>query len=75
MDDEHALRWNNNIHYQQLIFNAVPRGAQSALDVGTGNGLLAAELHQSIPDVAGIDPNAAMLVSAHGEDHGVTWIR
>jgi predicted TPR repeat methyltransferase len=67
MDDERAVRWNNNIHYHRLILDTVPRGAQSALDIGTCNGLLAAELHHSVPDVTGIDTDAAVLESAHGE--------
>ena len=74
MDIERGVRWNNNIHYHRLILDAVPPNAQTALDVGTGNGLLAAELHQRVPAVTGLDPDAGVLKSAHGEDHDVTWI-
>jgi hypothetical protein len=36
--------WNHNLHYQPVILNAVPPGCQTALDVGCGDGLLAARL-------------------------------
>lgn len=48
-------RWNHNIHYHRLIVDAVPAGAKSVLDVGCGNGLLAMELRNVVPDVMGID--------------------
>ncbi|MWV51577.1 methyltransferase domain-containing protein (plasmid) [Rathayibacter sp. VKM Ac-2803] len=74
MTSDRAGRWNNNIHYHRLILDAVPPGARRALDVGTGNGLLAAELHDRIPDVTGLDLDAAVLNSALGEDEGVNWL-
>ncbi|GAB3305226.1 hypothetical protein GCM10027427_34100 [Pseudoclavibacter terrae] len=74
MDIKRAAQWNSNIHYHHLILDALPPNAQTALDVGTGNGLLAAELHQRVPAVIGLDPDAEALESAHGEDHDVTWI-
>jgi ubiquinone/menaquinone biosynthesis C-methylase UbiE len=70
--DEDA-RWNHNIHYHQRVLAAVPEGAQTALDVGTGNGLLAADLRQIVPAVTGIDADAEVLKSAREEDAGVTW--
>jgi len=36
--------WNHNVHYQPVILNAVPPGCRTALDVGCGDGLLAARL-------------------------------
>lgn len=69
------MRWNHNVHYHRRILDAVPADARTALDVGTGNGLLAAELHNSIPDVTGLDPDAAVLASARREDEGVTWVQ
>lgn len=75
MTSERAVRWNNNIHYHRLILDAVPPGARRALDVGTGNGLLAAELHSRIPDVAGLDPDVAVLETARREDEGVNWLQ
>ncbi|MGW0162527.1 class I SAM-dependent methyltransferase [Mycobacterium sp. NPDC003323] len=67
-------RWNHNIHYHRVILDAVPAGARTALDVGTGNGLLAADLHRHIADVTAIDTDAAVLASARTEDPGVTWV-
>lgn len=75
MTDERAVRWNNNIHYHRLIIDAVPVGARTALDVGTGNGLLAAELHKVVDDVTGLDPDAVVLESARQEDAGVNWVQ
>lgn len=68
------LRWNHNIHYHRLILAAVPQSARSALDVGTGNGLLAADLHKHIPEVTGLDVDADVLESARIEDPEVNWI-
>ncbi|GAA1535443.1 2-polyprenyl-3-methyl-5-hydroxy-6-metoxy-1,4-benzoquinol methylase [Microbacterium ginsengiterrae] len=63
MTDGSAARWNNNIHYHRRILDAVPPGARTALDVGTGNGLLAADLHRRIPQVTAIDTDASVLES------------
>jgi ubiquinone/menaquinone biosynthesis C-methylase UbiE len=68
-------RWNHNVEYHRLVLAAVPAGARTALDVGTGDGLLAAELHRAVPDVVGLDPDAAVLESARREDAGVTWVQ
>jgi SAM-dependent methyltransferase len=68
-------RWNHNIHYHQLVLDAVPKGARSALDVGTGNGLLAADLHTVVPEVTGIDRDGPVLETARREDTSVQWVR
>lgn len=70
-----AVRWNNNIHYHRLILDAVPANARTALDVGTGNGLLAADLRRRVPNVTGLDPDASVLDSARREDQAVTWLQ
>ena len=67
-------RWNHNIHYHRLVLGAVPAGARSALDVGTGDGLLAADLHRVLPDVTGIDQDAGILASAGAEEPEVRWV-
>jgi SAM-dependent methyltransferase len=64
-------RWNHNVHYQRLVLRLVPDGTQRALDVGCGEGLLTRELAAAgIPDVVGIDRDAAQveLARAHGGD-------
>jgi SAM-dependent methyltransferase len=67
-------RWNHNIHYHRLVLDAVPVDARSALDVGTGNGLLAADLCQKVPEVVAIDVDDEVLEAAHGEVDDVEWI-
>ena len=42
-------RWNHNLHYHRLVLDAVPAHARTALDVGTGDGLLAADLRRRVP--------------------------
>ncbi|NII69780.1 class I SAM-dependent methyltransferase [Microbacterium ulmi] len=46
------------------MMDAVPRGAVSALDVGTGDGLLDAGLRRVFPDVSAIDLDASVLARA-----------
>ncbi|WP_226362749.1 methyltransferase domain-containing protein [Pseudonocardia sp. ICBG1142] len=67
MSGSSARRWNHNIHYHRLVLDAVPRGAQTALDVGTGNGLLAADLVHRVPQVVAIDLDPTVLRSARSE--------
>ncbi|KUH81084.1 MULTISPECIES: class I SAM-dependent methyltransferase [unclassified Mycobacterium] len=74
MGGEQPQRWNHNIHYHQLVLDAVPVEARSALDVGTGNGLLAADLRQKVPEVVAIDVDDDVLEAARGEVEGVDWI-
>ncbi|MBJ7287639.1 bifunctional 2-polyprenyl-6-hydroxyphenol methylase/3-demethylubiquinol 3-O-methyltransferase UbiG [Williamsia sp.] len=67
-------RWNHNIHYHRLILDAVPPGARTALDIGTGNGLLAAELSEVVERVTGIDADAEVLRSARHEASNVSFV-
>ena len=50
-----TARWNHNIHYHPVILNAVPEGARRALDVGCGDGTLARQLRDVVPEVVAID--------------------
>lgn len=72
---DHRARWNHNIHYHQRILDAVPPGARTALDVGTGDGLLAAELRRRVPQVTGIDADPSVLGSARGQNVDVEWVQ
>lgn len=67
-------RWNHNIHYHRLVLDAVPTWARSALDVGTGNGLLAADLRRVVPEVTAIDVDEDVLSAARREAGAVEWI-
>jgi ubiquinone/menaquinone biosynthesis C-methylase UbiE len=74
MAEPETPRWNHNIEYHRLVLDAVPAGARTALDVGTGDGLLARDLHQIVPDVTAIDVDADVLSRARAEDPDVHWV-
>lgn len=74
MGDERRSRWNHNIQYHGVILAEVPAGARSALDAGTGDGMLAAELRASIPDVVAIDLDESVLARAAVEHPGIHWV-
>ena len=67
--------WNHNIHYHRLILDAVPKTAHSGLDIGCGNGLLALELRELLPEVTAIDTDAAVLEAASLLSNNVAWVR
>jgi SAM-dependent methyltransferase len=56
--------WNRNIHYHDLVLNAVPPGCRRALDVGCGGGRLASELAERCGAVTAIDVDAPTLARA-----------
>lgn len=68
-------RWNHNVHYHPLVLRAVPAHARTALDVGTGDGLLAAELRERVPHVVGLDLDQDVLGRARAEVADVAWVR
>lgn len=53
--------WNINIHYDALLESGVPRDAQRVLDVGCGDGFLAARLARRIPEVTALDVDVPVL--------------
>jgi SAM-dependent methyltransferase len=71
---DRARRWNHNIHFHRLVTDEIPAGATSALDVGTGDGVLAGELRAVMPDVTGIDIDQDVLDRAATENPGIEWI-
>lgn len=68
-------RWNHNIHYHRVVLKEVPGDARSALDVGTGNGLLAADLRDRLARVVAIDVDETVLQTARRERGDITWLR
>jgi 2-polyprenyl-3-methyl-5-hydroxy-6-metoxy-1,4-benzoquinol methylase len=56
--------WNLNIHYDELIDHHVSPTARDVLDVGCGDGFLAARLAARIPAVTAIDADAPVLARA-----------
>lgn len=54
-------RWNHNLHYHQLILDALPGDARDALDVGCGEGTLTRALRRVVPHVVGIDPDRTSI--------------
>lgn len=68
-------RWNANLHYDGALDRAVPSGARSTLDVGCGDGFLAARLARRIDRVVGLDRDAPVLDRARRRwpDSTVEW--
>lgn len=67
-------RWNHNIHYHRLVTGAAPEDARTALDVGTGNGLLAADLQRMVRTVTAVDLDGRVVDSARAVDPSVRWV-
>lgn len=67
--------WNHNVHYHGLVLREVPPHARTALDVGTGDGLLAADLRRRVPHVVGLDLDADVLARARASAPHGTWVR
>ena len=68
------LRWNHNTCYYDIVVDAAPSGARTALDVGTGDGLLAVRLAEKIPEVSGIDSDPVIRLAQSSTSASVTWI-
>lgn len=67
--------WNINIHYNALVDFHVPLRTQQVLDVGCGDGFLAARLAERVPHVTALDIDASVLARAQQRfaDAPVTW--
>lgn len=67
--------WNINIHYDAALDRRVPAGAQTVLDVGCGDGFLAARLSRRVPDVVALDSDEPVLRRAQARfpDAPITW--
>lgn len=67
-------RWNHNIHYHPRILQAVPPGAERALDIGCGEGMLSRELRAVVPHVTGIDLDTPSLELARGYGDDIDYV-
>lgn len=69
--------WNHNIHYFPFVERvAAQKTRRNALDVGPGDGMLAARLARSIPSVTGLDLDPRQVVlsrAAHGAVPGLVF--
>ena len=59
-----AAPWNVNIHYDGKLDDSVAPQAASVLEVGCGDGFLAARLSQRVPHVVAVDVDAPVLQRA-----------
>lgn len=57
-------RWNHNIHYHPVILRAIPDNCRRAIDVGCGQGFLAADLVQKCQEVVALDTDRDAIQSA-----------
>jgi len=62
-------RWNHNIQYHPLLLGALPPSCDHALDVGCGEGILAAELSSRSQRVTAIDVDASTIALAQQDGH------
>ena len=68
--------WSHNIAYFPFIVNeARKRPRRSAIDVGTANGMLAAQLADVIPSVVGLDAHSEQVESAAAAHPDVPGLR
>lgn len=75
--DADDQRWNHNVHYHQVVLDAIPFGCRSALDVGCGDGVLTRQLHRSgVPQMTGIDLHRPSVDAArsHPDASGITYL-
>jgi SAM-dependent methyltransferase len=68
------MGWNHNSHYHRVVLEAVPPGAERALDVGCGQGELCRKLRAVVPRVAGMDRDERSLDLARGKSGDVSYV-
>lgn len=68
-------RWNHNIEYFPVVEAAVPAGSRRALDVGCGEGFFTRRLAALVPEVVGLDRDAAAVAQARQQGGGARYVR
>ncbi|WP_327091525.1 class I SAM-dependent methyltransferase [Nonomuraea sp. NBC_01738] len=66
--------WNHNVAYHPHVLRAVPERCETALDVGCGDGLLAAKLSTRAERVTGLDTSAEMIDLARRRGGDLTFV-
>lgn len=67
--------WNANTHHHRLVLAEVGPGARTALDAGTGDGLLADDLRELVPSVTAIDRDPGVVERARSRSGAdITWV-
>lgn len=57
-----------------MLLDALPPGATYALDVGCGEGILAQQLRECVPQVTGIDLDAASIDAARASSDDIAYV-
>jgi 2-polyprenyl-3-methyl-5-hydroxy-6-metoxy-1,4-benzoquinol methylase len=69
--------WNANTHYHGVVLAALSTDVSRVLDVGCGDGMLAADLVEAgVPCVVGLDVDRPVLdrACARHEGRGIEWV-
>ncbi|MFE3505023.1 class I SAM-dependent methyltransferase [Kitasatospora sp. NPDC059146] len=74
MTREERPYWNTNVARHPGILRAVPPGCGAALDVGCGDGLLAAKLAPRCGRVVGVDSDGGMVARARAAHGDITFL-
>jgi 2-polyprenyl-3-methyl-5-hydroxy-6-metoxy-1,4-benzoquinol methylase len=70
-----AVYWNHNTAYHRWVISLASERPGDVLDVGCGDGLLAARLAPVSHSVTGIDPDPGALARAHHRTAGLEHVR
>jgi SAM-dependent methyltransferase len=60
--------WNRNIHYHDVVLDAIPAGCRRVLDAGCGQGFLTRELARRFDDVVAVDVDRGVLERARSQN-------
>jgi len=69
--------WNSNTHYHDVVLASLSSGVSRVLDVGCGDGILAADLVDAgVPRVVGLDVDRHVLDRARARHEGrsIEWV-